>query len=151
MTRWLAAALLLAASTAADAACTVSASGVAFGVYITTSTTPTDFTGTVQITFGKKSGDGSYRIALSRGGAASYATRRMIFGGFTLPYQLYTDAAHTRIWGDVSSGVFVVTGTDDIPKKGGTSTYQVYGRIAARQNARPGGGYLDTIVATLTY
>lgn len=151
MTRWLAAGLLLAASTAVDAACTVSASGVAFGVYITTSSTPTDFTGTVRITCGKRSGKGPYTIALSRGGAASYAWRRMIFGGYTLPYQLYTDAAHSRIWGDASSGVFILSGTDEIPKEGGTSTYQVYGRIAARENARPGGGYLDTIVATLTY
>ena len=151
MTRWFAAGLLLVASTAADAACSISASGVAFGGYNITKSTPTDFAGTVRVTCSKRSGNGPYNITLSRGGEASYGARRMILSGFMLPYQLYTDAAHTKIWGDFSSGVFVVTGTDDIPWHGGTKTYQVYGRIAARINAHPGGGYLDTIVAALTY
>ncbi|MGC3029331.1 Csu type fimbrial protein [Burkholderia sp. DN3021] len=151
MTRRLAlAALILLAPAAGQAACTVSASGLAFGVYNPTFTTPTDSTATVTLSCSAASGTGAYAIALGTGGGGSYAGRRMSSGSSILPYQLYLDAAHSQIWGDGTGGSSIVTGTDNIPQVGGTSTYQVYGRIVARQAVSPG-AYTDVIVVTVTY
>jgi spore coat protein U-like protein len=150
MRRLALAALMLLAPAAGQAACTVSASGLAFGVYNPTFTTPTDSSGTVTLSCGVASGTGAYTIALGTGSSGSYAGRRMSSGSSILPYQLYSDAAHSQIWGDGTGGSSVVTGTDNIPQVGGTSAYQVYGRIVARQAVSPG-AYTDVIVVTVTY
>ncbi|AWV05399.1 SCPU domain-containing protein (plasmid) [Burkholderia sp. JP2-270] len=151
MTRELAlAALMLLASPAGHAACTVSASGLAFGVYNPNSAAPTDSIGTVTLSCTSASGTGGYTIELDAGGGGSYAGRRMSSGVSILPYQLYSDAAHSQIWGNGTGGSSVVTGTDNIPQAGGTSTYQVYGRIVARQAVSPG-AYTDVVVVTVTY
>jgi spore coat protein U-like protein len=144
------AALMLLAPAAAHAACTVSASGLAFGVYNPFASTATDATGTVTLSCSIVSGLGGYTIRLGTGGSGSYAGRRMSSGSAILPYQLYLDAAHSQIWGDGTSGSSTVSGVDNIPLLGGTSIHQVYGRIAARQVASPG-LYTDVIVVTVTY
>jgi spore coat protein U-like protein len=143
-------ALMLLAPAAAQAACTVSASGVAFGVYNPFSATATDATGTVTLSCSSSSGLGGYDIALSSGSGGSYAGRRMSSGSANLPYQLYSDATHSQIWGDGTGGSSTVAGADNIPLLSGTSIHQVYGRIAARQVASPG-PYSDVIVVTVTY
>jgi spore coat protein U-like protein len=144
------AALMLLAPAAAQTACTVSASGVAFGVYNPFSATATDATGTVTLSCSIASGLGGYNIALGTGGSGSYAGRRMSSGSSILHYQLYLDAAHSQIWGDGTGGSSIVAGADNIPLLSGTSIRQVYGRIAARQVASPG-PYTDVIVVTVTY
>ncbi|WAS59070.1 Csu type fimbrial protein [Burkholderia ambifaria] len=141
---------MLLASPAALAACTVSASGLAFGVYNPTFATPTDGIGTVTLSCTSASGTGGYTIALDAGGGGTYAGRRMSNANSILSYQLYSDPAHSQIWGDGAGGSSIVTGTDNIPQVGGTSTYQVYGRIVARQAVSPG-AYTDVIVVTVTY
>jgi spore coat protein U-like protein len=133
-----------------QAACTVSASGVAFGVYNPSSVSPTDAVGTVTLSCSPMSGPGNYEIGLSIGGGGSYARRAMGSGRFTLPYQLYSNAWHGQIWGDGTGGSSVVIGTDNIPARGGTSTYRVYGRIPARLRVSPG-TYTDLIVVTVTF
>jgi spore coat protein U-like protein len=144
------AALMLLASAAARATCTVSASGVVFGVYNPFSAIATDATGTVTLSCSIASGLGAYNIALSTGSGGSFAGRRMSSGSAILPYQLYSDAAHSQIWGDGTGGSATVAGADNIPLLSGTSIHQVYGRIAARQVASPG-PYTDVIVVTVTY
>lgn len=143
-------ALMLLAPAAAQAACTVSASGIAFGVYNPFSATATDATGTVTLSCSIASGLGGYNVALSTGGGGSYAGRRMSSGSSILPYQLYSDAAHSQIWGDGTGGSATVVGADNVPLLSGTSTYRAYGRIAARLVASPG-TYTDVIVVTVTY
>jgi spore coat protein U-like protein len=143
-------ALMLLAPAAGQAACTVSALGLAFGVYNPLSATPTDSSGAVTLSCSAASGSGGYTIALTPGGGGSYPGRRMSGGASILPYQLYSDAAHSHIWGDGTGGSSAVAGTDNIPLTGGTSVHQVYGRIAARQVVSPG-TYSDIIVVTVTY
>jgi spore coat protein U-like protein len=134
----------------AHGACSVAASGVAFGAYDPTSATATTFNGTVTVTCTGGSGLGGYSVSLSTGTEGSYAGRRMILSTSPLPYQLYREAGRTTIWGDGTGGSMVINGSDLIPLLGGTTVFQVYGRIAARLPATPG-SYLDSITATLTY
>jgi spore coat protein U-like protein len=143
------AALMLLVPGAAQAACRVSGSGVAFGVY-QPFTGIKDFTGTVTVNCDSFTGFGNYTIMLSKGGGASYAARRMTSGGVNLTYQLYTSAAHTQIWGDGTGGTTFITGTDNIKSNGGTTIFTVFGRIPAGQGVKPS-TYTDNIVATLTY
>jgi spore coat protein U-like protein len=71
-------------------------------------------------------------------------------GGVNLPYQLYTSATRTVIWGDGTGGSSAVNGADSLPRDGGTTVFTVYGQIAARQIVTPG-AYIDSILATVNY
>ncbi len=144
-------ALLLLAPVAAEAACTVSATGVVFGAYNPNVGTPANATGTVSLscTAGSSS-SGAYTIGLSMGGGASYSTRRLSTGLSTLSYQLYQDSAHTIIWGDGTGSSVIFNGNDGLPNSGGTNNLSIYGQIPARQGVTPG-VYTDVIVVTVTY
>lgn len=131
-------------------ACSVAASGVAFGVYNPTIATATTFNGTVTVTCTFGSGSGSYNIRLSTGGGSTYTGRRMVFSTTPLAYQIYRETGLTTIWGNGTGGSIVITGNNSIPLFGGTTVFQVYGRIPARVQVAPG-AYLDSITATLTY
>ena len=145
-------ALLLLAPATGQAACTVSASGVVFGVYSPTSGGATDITGTVTLTCTAGSDTATtYSFAAGAGGGGSFAARRMSGGAGNLPYQLYIDAAHTQVWGDGTAGTSVIPSSPDtIVTKGGSASYTVYGRIAADAAISPG-GYSDSIVVTAGY
>jgi spore coat protein U-like protein len=151
VSRSLVVALLIAAMPSAGwTACTLSASAVAFGVYVPSATATDDSTGAITVTCAANSGLAGYTIALSIGGGASYAARRMTSGSFTLPYQLFTDATRVLTWGDGTGGSIISPSIDLIPLVGGVSTYSIYGRIAAGLVVNPG-VYSDTITATITY
>ena len=81
--------------------CTVSGTGVAFGIYAPLSGSGVTTTATITVTCnpGVISIFVSYTIALSIGGGSSYALRSM--GGPTprLQYQLYRDSAYSQVWG----------------------------------------------------
>lgn len=144
MNRMLLSAALLVLPAAARAQCTVAATPVAFGVYLPSSASPTDATGSVRVAC--TNFIGGYTIALGSGGG-SIPARRMASGNATLQYQLYTTAARTAVWGNGTAGGVVVPGScltlcDQ--------TYTVYGRIPARQSPRPG-TYADTITVTVTF
>ena len=145
------AALMLLVPAAGHAVCRVSTSGVVFGVYNPSSSSRTDFAGTVTLTCDVNSNhNGNYNIDLSIGGGTSYAGRRMSAGSANLSYQLYTGPAHIQIWGDGTGASSSVKGADNIPRIGGTTTYNVYGRILAGQTVKPG-TYTDLIIATVSY
>lgn len=134
---------------AGQAACTASASGVAFGVYNPFSPAPANTTGTVSVSCTALSGLGTYTVALSTGGGGSFTGRKMTNGATTLSYQLYTNAARATIWGNGTGGSSVVNGSYSI-LSGGSSTFTVYGQAPALQAVRPG-SYIDTIIVTVTY
>jgi spore coat protein U-like protein len=143
-------ALMMLAPAAGQAACTVSASGVMFGVYDQFSGSPTDVTGAVTLTCTAGSGSGAYTIALSTGGGGSYSGRMMTSGSNTVAYQAYANAARTAIWGDGTGGSGIVNGIDNLPSVGGTHVYHVFGRMNA--NLIPNyGAYTDTISVTVNY
>jgi spore coat protein U-like protein len=89
----------------------------------------------------------AYQIALNGGGSGNVNARQMTRqgGGGAVSYQLYTDAAHSKAWGDATGGT-MATGT-------GTGTWQtinVYGVVPAQSTPQPG-RYSDTITATITF
>jgi spore coat protein U-like protein len=134
--------------------CTMATSNVAFGSYNPLAFGNTDSTGSVQVSCG---GVASvllpYNLAISTGGSASYASRRMSSGGYTLSYNLYTDATYTTIFGDGSGGSVYKSGsfTLDLLGLSPPQLHTVYGRLPGRQLTTAPGVYTDTINVTLTY
>jgi spore coat protein U-like protein len=89
-----------------------------------------------------------YSVALNAGlgTGATVALRQLKSGTQILPYTIYSDAAHTKIWGDGTAASTPVTGTGT----GGLDTIPAYGRIFATPNVTAG-VYLDTVNVTVTY
>jgi spore coat protein U-like protein len=125
--------------------CTIqSPNALAFGTYDplgANATVARDATATIQYNC---RGGARPAISLSAGSAASYAPRTLRFGGDSLGYNLYSDAARTVVWGDGTAGTQVVNGAP------GRRTYTIYGRIFPGQVVASG-GYVDTIVITYNY
>jgi spore coat protein U-like protein len=93
----------------------------------------------------------SYSIALSAG-TGSYTSRTLVNGSDNLFYNLYTDAAHTTVWGDDSGSTDLVSDVGEGMGIPNLITHKVYGRILGSENlgAKPG-TYSSTITATITY
>jgi len=127
--------------------CTVAATDLAFGNYSSTAPVPTDATNTVTAVCS----DGiAYTIAGGAGGGvgATVAARKMtgtILGG-TLNYLLYSDAAHTTLWGDGTLSTVTVGATASLLPQ----LYTIYGRIPIGQNSAAG-LYADLVTVTLSY
>jgi len=124
-----------------SAACIVSTSPVAFGVYNPTAGTVLDGTGTVSVTCTNGT---SYAVSLDGGGQADVLSRAMSNLPDLLSYQLFSDAARTSVWGTTGGELVNATGT------GLQVDHTVYGRVAASQNV-PVGSYTDTVNVTVTY
>ena len=133
------------------AVCTITATTMPFGPYNPTNSSPTDGSGTVKVICTVVVGINlSWTVKMSTGASTTYSPRRMTNGAATLNYNIYTTNGYSTIWGDgsgttgfISDSAFLVIGTT-------TSTYPMYGRIPALQDARSG-SYTDSIVVTVTY
>jgi spore coat protein U-like protein len=126
------------------AACTISATSLAFGAYVPTATLPTDGTSTVTTTCTLAA---PYNIGLNKGigAGATVAARNMTSGANLLTYSLYRDAAHLLVWGEtIGTDTVALVGT------GLAQNTTVFGQIPALQNASVG-SYTDTITATVTF
>lgn len=125
------------------AACTVSASALAFAAY---SGTAVD--GSADLTV-NCTNDAPYTIGLSAGnGTGATTTTRVLTGSLantTMNYGLYQDAAYATVWGD-TDGTDTLAGTGS----GADQTIPVYGRIVAGQNGSVG-TYTDTVAVTVNY
>lgn len=128
----------------ADAACSISSTGVNFGTYDVFSATPLDSTGT--ITFSCNN-DERIRIRLGTGGSGSYFPRKMSKSGETLDYNLYRDAARTLVWGNNSGGTVEYSRSVNEDE---VYTVTVYGRIPAGQDVSAG-TYADTVTMTILW
>jgi spore coat protein U-like protein len=137
------AALLLIAPAAARAACTVSATPVAFGAYSPFSGTPTDSTGTATV---RCTPAANVVVALSTGGSGTFSPRQMSSGPSRLGYQLYSNAARTTVWGNGTGGTVTVAAR----VTGAGRNFTAFGRIPALQGVAPG-AYVDTITVTVTF
>ncbi len=143
---------LPASASCALCTCTVSATGVSFGTYKPFSGTNVEDTGKVRMSCGGGVGTVGYTIQLSRGiYSAGFSPRRLGSGSNRLNYNLYTDPAHTTIWGDGSGGTSVVADSLSVLKGGSSRAHTVYGRIPARQTWAVVGRYSDTITFTIIY
>ncbi len=132
--------LLVGALPAAADVCLVSVVGPSFGVYDTTSRQPNDAVGRVQITC--KSGA---TIGISAGGSGTFFPRAMRSGASTLAYNLFVDAARTRIWGEWGSGTQV-----RFVGEGQNRSVPIFARIPPLQDVAPG-VYTDTLVASVYF
>jgi spore coat protein U-like protein len=127
-----------------QAVCEVTASDLAFGTYTSQGGAPLQGTTLLRATCTPNS---SYNIGLNEGTSpgATVNQRKMVSGAQALNYQLYQDAARSKIWGN-TTGTDTVTGV-------GTGTAQdhtVFGSVPAAQVV-PAGDYQDTITVRIYY
>lgn len=126
--------------------CTVSASDLDFGAYVSNSTVPA--LGQTAISLNCGAGV-TVELSLDAGtGAVGNTRRRQLLqdsGIDRLDYDLYQDAGRTNHWGDRSGrDTLEVLTTDAV------QTVPIYGEIPARQRARDG-TYSDMITITVHY
>ncbi len=141
----------LSVTASVSATCSISTTALGFGAYDpvgANNASPLDGTGNVIVTC---TNGASAALTLGQGSNAAAGStdavpvRRMKnAGGVFLSYSMYTDAAHTTIWGNTSGTSVAQTGS------GTASSVTVYGRIPAGQNVASG-AYADTVVATVTF
>ena len=143
----LSAVLLLAVwATRVEAACTISATGVNFGLYDVFAPMPTDSTGSV--TYDCEPSDKNIRITLSSGVGGTFLPRSLTNGSDLLAYNLFTDAALTSIWGDGTGGSNFYYKNNPHPVK--PTVLTIYGRIPALQDVGTG-SYTDTVIVTVDF
>ncbi len=142
----LAAILAAALSVEAQGTCKISTTPVSFGTYNVFATTPLDTTGSV--TYRCVPPVTGITIVLSRGSSSTFSPRTLVKGTESLNYNLYLDAARTRIWGDGTGGTQVFS--DPNPQNNQDVTVTIFGRILAGQDVSAG-TYADTVTATITF
>ncbi len=86
-----------------------------------------------------------FEITLSWGSSGQIGQRAMTRGSDSLPYQLYTDAALSQVWGD-SPGAGTVRGVGS----GGDQIFRIHGKIE-QGHFVPDGTYTDSVVVTVYY
>tara|TARA_R110001592_G_scaffold170807_1_gene408407 strand:+ start:243348 stop:243812 length:465 start_codon:yes stop_codon:yes gene_type:complete len=132
--------------------CTVSATGVAFGVYDPTNASPATSTSNIhtQCSVLLVSVGAQVKISMNKGSSGSYANRTMTNGLNTLSYNLYQDPAHSIVWGDGTGSTTTITDSGLIAILGTSHNHTVYGQVPASQYV-PSGSYNDTIIVTIEY
>lgn len=141
--------IILAGLASPAGACTVSATGVAFGTYDSLAALPDDGVGSIELSC-HPSVHGP-EIMLGPGSSGGFAPRTMTSGAGQLAYNLYSSAARNLVWGDGGGGTMTVTLSGGVSRAGerrfvGT----IYGRIPAGQTV-PAGSYGDTIMITVIF
>ena len=122
--------------------CQISATSLAFGVYVNTAVNATS---SVNVTCTNTT---TYNVGLNAGTAtgATVTTRKMTGPSANLlNYSLFSNSGMTTNWGN-TVGTSTVAGTGN----GSVQSLTVYGQIPAAQAVLPG-SYADTITATITY
>lgn len=145
--------LLACGGAIAGHTCVVLSLPVSFGLYDPLSAGALDGTGQVNVTCTLLVGTSdsvAYTVALSAGGAGSFAPRRMSGVGGTLNYNLYRDASRTLVWGDGASGTVTRADSYTLGLVPELRSYVVYGRIDSGQG--PGAGvYADAVMVTVDF
>ena len=137
--------VMLAGADRLEAACTLSATPVAFGPYDVFQVGPTDSTGT--ITYRCNNNDHGIRIAISAGSSGTFTNRTLKNGTENLLYNLFY-GGFGQVWGDGTSGT--TTYFLHNPANNQNIVITVYGRAPAGQDVAVG-SYTDTVVVTLEY
>jgi spore coat protein U-like protein len=148
---WYAAPALLIAPmvhAASITSCTVTATNVVFGTYTPLQAAALTSAATISIACTGVTGRNTVTIDLSAGASGSYTTRTLLAGIAKLNYNLYQDAANTKIWGN-GTGISTEASTT-IRKAVPDASLTVYGSVAALQDPAPG-SYGDTVTVTVNY
>jgi len=128
-------------SSQAMAACTVSTTPVVFGTYLGTSNISGTGTVTTHCDPLPLVTNVMVRMDAGQNSGGSFVTRQLkSVSGQILRYNLYTDVAHTQIWGDGTAGTLSQQGFN----------LTIYGLLPGGQAAIPG-TYNDTILVTITW
>lgn len=152
---------MLAASTAlttaaqAAASCSISVGQLAFGVYDTLATSPTDTAGSLLVSCTPGVSDPlttSYTITVAGTGVASDAVRSISQGVHRLYFQVYKDAARSMVWGNGAGAGAGVAGSVSSPSALLTATrsHTAYARLPAAQRVAPG-LYTGSLLVTIEY
>ena len=126
---------------------TVSATGLAFGVYLPGSAATANTTVKVACTIPLDLLT-DFTISLSAGNAATPAARLLRHGGDQLGYNIFADAGYTAVWGDGSAGS-VTQGYSSILALG-SAQFTGFGRLPQGQYVAAG-PYSDRITVTVTF
>jgi spore coat protein U-like protein len=141
------------------AGCSVSSTGLAFGIYQPlsfpgklTSADRTSNAGISVVCTGITTG-GLYSIALgpSSAGAGNRVSTRYLAnsnGGDAMRFNVYTDAAYSVVWGDGALGSLI---SGSIATGDSNQTIAAYGRVPAGQNTLRAGSFSGSLTMTLTY
>lgn len=134
----------------ADAACNVTATGIAFGNYDVFSPAPLDSTGTVTVSCDDIP-PANVVVAIGPGGGGTFLPRRMRHASLpdTLAYNVFTSPSMAVVWGDGTGGTATVT-AGRVPPNRPPKPVTIYGRIPPAQNVSAG-IYSDTLVVTITW
>jgi spore coat protein U-like protein len=147
----LALALLLLLAPAAQAACSVTATGLNFGPYDVFDTAALTTTGTVSVACDEAPAV-DVTISISQSLHSGLFNPRQLKHASTndrLNYNLYADAGRTLIWGDGSAAATVVV-TKKVPPNNKPRIETIYASIPPGQNA-PVGLYGDTLTVTIVW
>jgi spore coat protein U-like protein len=130
-----------------SANCSISSGVLSFGSYdpvVVNASTPLDGSGTFTVACTKNAAN--VWIGIGYGSNVSGSTRRMKDAGTNyVTYELYRDAARTSIWGNVQA-----SGVSYAPTTKAATTFTVYGRMPANQDAAAG-SYTDTVQMTVNF
>lgn len=133
--------LLLLAPLLAQADCRVEARPVAFGMLWDLQRSGANAEGLVLVDC---AGAINLRVSMGPGlNAVQASGRRLLNGAMPLPYNLYTDAAHSQLWGDGSAGTVA-------PFTPAQAMLTVYARIPATQPPAAG-AYTDAVEVTVDW
>ncbi len=136
--------------------CSVSTTGITFGVYDPASATDkTNNSGTVTITCSTtvRTTGTTATITLSTGSSGgTFAQRLMKNGTNSMNYNVYKDSAYTQVWGDGTGSTFTNSwvGASDNGSTVAVS-FTLYGKIPALQYNVVPGSYTDSLTVTVTY
>jgi spore coat protein U-like protein len=136
-----------------SANCSFSATPLAFGKYVPTSASPSDFTATISVTC-TTSGPtpAPIRGTIALAGGTGPSVRQLTDGVHRLRYQLYLDPTRSVLWGDSNGGSSTASISGIVaPTTPFRQVLTVYGRILARQSDASVGIYADQITAVLNY
>lgn len=129
--------------------CTFSVvSGVGFGTYDVFNALPTTANGSITYQCAGLPVAGKVvTLLLSRGAAPTYTPRFMVNGAQHLQYNLYLDAAFSKIWGNGTgtTSIYSATTLNGVP-----TLVTIFGRITAGQDLTAG-IYKDTITVTMNW
>ncbi len=144
--------LLCVPLSAFAAGCGVASASLAFGTYAAGASWHVDSEGAISVVCTGVMGEiVVYAISLSAGtGSAGFNPRALKNGTNEAQYNVYTDSARTKIWGDGGSGTYTESGS--LPIMAGTTAraVPVYGRIFGSQSPQPG-AYTDSLMITFSF